>query len=644
MFKERYFRLLKSTFPSKRDIATEIINLSAILNLPKGTEHFISDVHGEYEAFQHVLRNGSGIVRKKVNLLFSKKYSESQLRDLTTLVYYPEEKISQMKAYYVHPIDYRIWYKNTLSDLVELCLFASRKYTRSKVRKAMPKSSSYIIEELLFKLEDYPDKEEYYEKIVQTIFDLEDEQYLLSTLCYLIQQFVVDHLHLVGDIFDRGPYPDLIIERLMNHHSLDIQWGNHDVLWMGAACGSPVCIANVIRISARYNNLDILEDTYGINLHPLLNYAEKYYSVTDIFIPKEERRQTDREWQQVAKVHQAIAILQFKLEKYVIDRNPDFQLQHRKMLERIDFDKNTIQLESGEHPLLNSDFPTINSENPYELTQEELELVEHLTNSFLGSEKLQRHIQFLFDKGSMYTVYNGNLLYHGCIPMNEDGSFKEFYWQGKVYAGKDLFDLFDSYLRNLYQKRGGGYDVGDLAWYLWTGENSPLFGKKEMTTFERYYVKDKSTHKEQKNSYYTQRGDELICESILEEFGLNPKTGHIINGHTPIREKDGENPIKANGKMLVIDGGFSKPYQSKTGIAGYTLLYNSYGMELAAHLPFKGKEDAIHHCIDIQSTTRVVDRVLRRQRVSDTTTGAILKEQLEDLKYLYHHYCDEDFE
>lgn len=636
---KKYYQLLKRQYPNKHDVAREIINLKAILNLPKATEHFISDVHGEYEAFQHVLRSGSGNVRLKINTLFGDKYNEAQLRDLATLVYYPEERIQQMKDLYQDEVEYLAWYQLVLEDLVTLCLYCSTKYTRSKVRKAMPRDFSYIIDELLFQKDEFCDKEDYYQQIVTTVFELDEEDHLLTGICYLIQQLVVDHLHLVGDIYDRGPHADLIIDRMMEYHSLDIQWGNHDVLWMAAALGVPVCIANVVRISLRYNNLDVLEEQYGINLRPLLNYAEKYYPVTKIYQPKAKiANQSELEWQQVCKMHQAIAVLQFKLEGQAIKRNPDFCLSRRDLLPKLSKDKKSITINGVTYHLLDSHFPTVDSKNPNQLTPEEEALVEQLIFSFRHSEKLQRHTKFLFEKGGMYTIYNGNLLFHGCMPLNQDGSYKVFHYQGKDYQGKELLSIFDKKLRELYHNPEPTSKAADMAWYLWTGENSPLFGKKEMTTFERYYIKNKKTHHEEKNPYYQLRKEAATCEFLLRDFGLNPETGHIINGHTPVKEKDGETPILAGGKMLVIDGGFSKAYQAKTGIAGYTLLCNSYGMELAAHGGFTCKEDAIKNGTDIHSTIRVVDRNLSRKKVKDTTIGEVLKEQLRDLKELYALY------
>lgn len=629
---DKYQSLLRSLYPSKSAIATEIINLSAILNLPKATEHFISDIHGEYEAFQHVLRNGSGNVRKKIDFLFADRYGEEALRALATLVYYPEE-ITEKVREELSETDYHAWYEQNLTDLIELCVFASKRYTRSKVRKALPTDSAYILEELLYQAREYSDKDNYYKEIFKTIFELDQEQQLIISLGYLIQRFVVDHLHVVGDIYDRGPYPDKIMDTLLDYHSVDIQWGNHDILWMAAACGVKVSLANVIRICARYNNLDILEDHYGINLLPLLNLATSHYQVSDVFLPKETKKQTGLEVAQVAKIHQAITIIQFKLEGQILQRQPEFLMADRDLLSKIDYQQQTIKLNEATYSLLDGQFPTINPTDPLRFTEEEEQVLTHLVKAFQTSEKLQRHVAFLFEKGQMYQVYNDSLLIHGCIPLDDAQTFKNFSYQGTTYKGRELLDFFDHYLRKLYT--GKAQDEGDLAWYLWTGECSPLFGKQQMTTFERYFIADKKTHKEVKNCYYSLRDNEAVCRMILHEFDLDEEKGHIINGHTPIKEKDGEDPIKGNGKMIVIDGGFSKAYQKKTGIAGYTLLNNSYGMELVAHQPFTSKKDAIKNGTDIISTKRVVDRQLKRKTVGETTVGTQLLEQLTDLKALY---------
>lgn len=637
--KEKYFKTLKTQYPNRQAVATEIANLNAILNLPKATEHFLSDIHGEYDAFRHVLRNGSGNVKRKISDLFGTAYDQKRQEQLALLVYYPAEIFSAQKKSFAEESAYQKWCGDTIWDLVALCRFTATKYTRSKVRKALPKDLAYIIEELLYQTDDQPDKAQYYQMILTTIFELELEGQLIQALADLIQRFVVDHLHIVGDIFDRGPHPDKIIDSLMNYHSLDIQWGNHDILWMAAACGVEVCIATVVRICARYDNLAILEDIYGINLRPLLNFAEANYGYNPIFKPKGDSSRGRLETEQVAKIHQAISLIQFKLEGELVKRQPEFQLSERNLLEKIRFSDWTIQLEDGRYALDAADFPTVTPEAPNRLTTEERELLAHLTKNFLHSEKLQRQVRFLFRKGRMYQVYNGNLLYHGCIPLETDHSFKAFSYEGKRYFGKALLDFFDDCLQELFESRKNPQSgLKDLAWYVWAGECSPLFGKRCMKTFERYFINDTATHHEARNPYYQYRDEAAVCRQILAEFGVDPAAGHIINGHTPIQEIKGENPIKADGKMIVIDGGFSKAYQKKTGLAGYTLLYNSYGMELAAHQPFTSKKDAIQNGTDIISARRVIDRKLQRKRVKDTTIGQELQQQLQDLQQLYRLY------
>ncbi|MCO7175506.1 fructose-1,6-bisphosphatase [Sporolactobacillus kofuensis] len=633
----KYLDLLAEKYDCEEKVATEIINLEAILNLPKGTEHFVSDLHGEYYAFQHVLRNGSGNVKEKIKDLYKEKWTQKQINSFATLVYYPEEKLELVKKNIESPQRLNQWYAETIGHMIKLTAFASTKYTRSKVRKALPVQFVYIIEELLYKTDEFTNKKEYYTKIINRIISLGMASKLITGLAYTIQRLVVDHLHVVGDIYDRGANPDRIMDTLMNYHSVDIQWGNHDVLWMGAYAGSKVCLANIIRICARYNNLDIIEDFYGINLIPLLNLAEKYYQDNPAFRPKisAEDRVSENEKLQITKIHQAIAMIQFKLEMPIIKRCPDFQMKQRLLLEKIDYARQTICLNGKTYPLTNTCFATINPEHPEDLTTEEEQVLERLLHSIQHSEKLGRQMNFLLDKGSLYLKYNGNLLIHGCIPLNEDGSLKKMRIQGINYSGKALLDVFEHYLRESCAHPSLHDDFAtDMVWYLWTGENSSLFGKKEMTTFERYFIADKETHREQKNPYYKLRELETTCRRILGEFDLDPEEGHIINGHTPVQEINGENPIKANGKMIVIDGGFSKAYQSETGIAGYTLLYNSYGMQLVAHQRFTSKEDVVLKGTDVLSVRRLVDRELRRKKVMETNIGQSLKDQIAVLNQL----------
>ncbi|MDM8213599.1 fructose-1,6-bisphosphatase [Enterococcus hirae] len=660
MYEEKYYELLSRRFKNKEAVLTEIINLEAILNLPKGTEHFLSDVHGEYDAFQHVLRNGSGMIKDKIQTYFGTEISPLETTELATLVYYPEakgnlvkesflqwgvacERARTQKKYTPEERGERLeaWYAKTIRRLLHLTQFVSKKYSRSKVRKALPPQFAYILEELLYEVDNSQDKVDYYQAIVSKIIEMDQALPLITGLGYTIQRLVVDHLHIVGDIFDRGPAPDKIIDKLMTIPSVDIQWGNHDIVWLGAMAGSPLCVMNVLRISARYDNLDIVEDSYGINLRPLVILAEKYYKDNPIFRPKEDPDDpllTKEERLQITKIHQAAAILQFKLEDQWIARRPEFRLGHRRLLRQIDYQNKTITLNGKVYPLDNTCFSTIDPHDPSRLTEEEEQVLERLVLSFQSSERLKRHADFLMSRGAMYLTYNGNLLLHGCVPMHHNGDFKSLRIDGKGYSGRELMDFFERNLRKSYRHPSRHEDFAtDLIWYLWEGESSSLFGKKDMTTFERYFIKDEATHYEEKNAYYQLRNRKDICEEILLAFGLD-KGGHIINGHTPVAEIDGENPVKAEGKMIVIDGGFSKPYHKKTGIAGYTLLYNSYGMQLVAHQPFKSIEDAIQNGSDIVSVKRLVDRELERKKVYETNTGARLLREKADLEELYDRW------
>ncbi|WP_078412113.1 fructose-1,6-bisphosphatase [Priestia abyssalis] len=634
----KYLDLLAQKYNSEEKVVTEIINLEAILNLPKGTEHFVSDLHGEYQAFQHVLRNGSGKVREKIEDIYNKVLTEKEIKEFATLVYYPEEKLQLIKNNFDNEKELHQWYTVIIERMIKLISYASSKYTRSKLRKALPSQFVYIIEELLYKTDEFTNfKEPYYSKIVQQIISLGQADKLIIGLAYTTQRLVVDHLHVVGDIYDRGPEPDKIIEALINYHSVDIQWGNHDVLWIGAFAGSKVCLANIIRICARYNNLDIIEDVYGINLRPLLNLAEKYYGDNPAFRPKiqSDDKISKEEQLQITKIHQAIAMIQFKLESPIIKRRPNFNMSERLLLEKIDYDKNEITIHGKTYPLENSCFATVNPEQPDQLLEEEKQVIDKLLFSVQHSEKLARHMNFLMKKGSLYLKYNGNLLIHGCIPLDEEGNMEKMVIENKTYAGRDLLDIFEHYLRHAFTHPEETDDLAtDMAWYLWTGEYSSLFGKRAMTTFERYFIKDKEIHKERKNPYYHLRENEEICRKILAEFDLNPDQGHIINGHTPVKEIDGENPVKANGKMIVIDGGFSKAYQSTTGIAGYTLLYNSYGMQLVAHKHFNSKEDVLCNGTDVLSVKRLVDKELERKKVRETNVGEELLQEISILNSL----------
>lgn len=640
----RYLQLLAKQYPTIAEACTEIINLQAILNLPKGTEHFLTDIHGEYEPFIHVLKNASGVIKRKINDIFGNSLRQSDIKSLATLIYYPEQKLEIITKQEENLED---WYKITLYRLIEICRHVSSKYTRSKVRKALPKDFSYIIEELLHEQPDRLDKEEYYNEIIKTIIKIGRANEFIVAISKLIQRLVVDRLHIVGDIFDRGPGAHIIMDTLVNYHSVDVQWGNHDILWMGAAAGSEACIATVLRICARYANLDTIEDGYGINLLPLATFAMDFYKNDECchFKPKIESSKvySDKDIKLISQMHKAISIIQFKLEGAIIKRRPHFGMEDRLLLERINFEEQTINIEGKVFKLNDINFPTVNWKNPYELTIEEKVLVEKLKSSFLNSEKLQKHIRFLFAKGSIYLKCNSNLLYHGCIPVNEDGSFKKVQIgvSGRKYSGKNYLDRLEILVRegyfykNNYEAKLYGMDV---TWYLWTGKDSPLFGKNKMTTFERYFIDNEETHVETKNPYFKLRDDETTCNAILNEFGLDPKYSHIINGHVPVKSKKGESPIKANGKLLVIDGGFSKAYQGQTGIAGYTLIYNSYGLLLVSHEPFESTQKAIEEEKDILSTTVVLEQEVERKRVGDTDVGLELKQQIHDLERLLDAY------
>ncbi|PBB06949.1 MULTISPECIES: fructose-1,6-bisphosphatase [Salimicrobium] len=634
---KKYLDLLAEKYGSEEEVVTEIINLEAILNLPKGTEHFVSDLHGEYQAFQHVLRNGSGKVKEKIRDIFKDELSEQDISELATLIYYPEEKLKLIKGTFTSDEELNEWYKTIIERMLELIPYASSKYTRTKLRKALPSQFVFLIEELLYKTDRYTNKTDYYSSIMEQIITLRQSDKLIAGLAYTIQRLVVDHLHVVGDIYDRGPEPDKIMDTLIDYHSLDIQWGNHDVLWIGAYAGSKVCLANILRICARYANLDIIEDAYGINLRPLLSLAEKYYDDNPAFRPKlqGDERLTEQEQLQIAKIHQAIAMIQFKLESPIIKRRGCFNMEGRLLLDKIDYEREEIHLKGKTYPLENPCFQTIDPEDPARLLEEEQQVIDKLLFSIQHSEKLTRHMKFLMKKGNLYLKYNGNLLIHGCIPLDEDGNMETMTIEGQTYGGRDLLDLFEEKLRYSFAHPEETDDLAtDMVWYLWTGEYSSLFGKREMTTFERYFISDKATHKEEKNPYYYLRENEEVCRKMLEDFDLDPDQGHIINGHTPVKEIEGENPVKAGGKMVVIDGGFSKAYQSTTGIAGYTLLFNSFGMQLVAHQKFSSREEVLKDGIDVLSVRRLVDKEMERKLVRETNIGTEIQSQIDTLRYL----------
>ncbi len=638
----KYLKSLARQYPNIAAASTEIINLQAILNLPKGTEHFLTDIHGEYEQFAHVLKNGSGAVRRTIDEVFENTLSNKDKKSLATLIYYPVEKLDIVISEEDNIED---WYKITLHRLVQITKKVASKYTRSKVRKALPKDFAYIIEELITEKADISDKEGYYNEIIHTIIRIGRAQDFIIALSNLIQRLVIDHLHIVGDIFDRGPGPHIILDTLMNYHSVDIQWGNHDILWMGAACGQLACIATVIRIAARYGSLDTLEDGYGINLIPLATFALDTYSNTncDTFSIKYNTDYNTKDLSLDMKIHKAIAIMQFKLEGQVIMKHPEFLMDDRLLLDKIDYEKKTVMAYGKEYPMNDTDFPTIDPKNPYALTPDEEQVMERIRQAFLKCEKLQKHVRFLYSNGGLYKVYNSNLLYHGCMPMDGEGNFLSVDVDGKDYQGKQLYDILDNYARKGYYAKNDPAEMHkaqDYIWYIWAGPNSPVFGKDKMTTFERYFIEDKETHKETKNAYYSLLDHEDILNKILDEFELDTRKSHIVNGHVPVELKKGESPIKCDGKLLIIDGGFSKAYQSKTGIAGYTLVANSHGMRLVAHEPFESMEAAVLHESDIFSDSTVIEVAPVRIRVSDTDIGRELKDQIKQLELLLQAYRD----
>ncbi len=636
-----YLLLLSQQYPSIRAASTEIINLSAILELPKGTEHFISDIHGEYEAFLHVLRNGSGSIKRKIEDAFKETLEADEKSTLATLIYYPEKKLPLILKEIPIPEE---WFRVTLFRLIKLCRVVSSKYTRSRVRKALPDDFAYIIEELLHEQESIVNRQEYYSSIIDTIIGTSRAEAFIIALANLIQRLSIAHLHVIGDVYDRGPGSHIIMDKLIDYHSVDIQWGNHDIVWMGAAAGSEACIANVIRVSLRYANMETLENGYAISMLPLISFAMDTYAddPCEIFRPKTDENQfTEHEQLLMARMHKAITIIQLKLEGQIIKRRPHYEMNDRLLLDKIDFENGTVHINGVDYPLIDSHFPTIDPENPYELTEEEKSMMQKIRLSFDNSERLHNHVRFLFSKGSMYLTYNGNLLYHGCIPMNPDGSLRHFNFDGKDHGPREFMDRLERLARQGYftkddpEKKQYGEDI---MWYLWSGAQSPLFGKEKMATFERYLIEDSETHTEKMNPYYDYRTNQKVIEKILSEFGLDPKMGHVVNGHVPVKVSRGENPLKAGGKLIVIDGGFSKAYQSKTGIAGYTLIYNSYGLLLASHEPFESIQKAIREEQDIRSETRVVEKKLNRSRVYDTDDGKMIQKKIKSLKSLLEAY------
>ena len=639
----RVLELLSKTFPDIQSAATEIINLEAILNLPKGTEHFVADIHGEHEAFAHILKNASGNIKRKVTEVFGNSMREEEVRQLCSLIYYPHRKLDLIKQ---KERNLRDFYRVTLHKLVRVLQSVSSKYTRSKVRKALPKAFAYIIEELLHETPT-DNKEAYYTGIVETIISTGQADEFITAICLVIQRLAIDRLHILGDVYDRGQGAHLIMETLSGYRDYDIQWGNHDALWMGAAAGNEVCIANVLRISLRYDNMATLEDGYGINLVPLASFAMEVYGddPCTVFLPKIPEAETalaEKNRLLTARMHKAISVIQWKLEAALIDRYPQWKMEDRKLLEHIDQEKGTVTIDGIEYPLKDSRFPTVNPADPYRLTEEEEELTRKLVHSFKVSDNLRRHIGIFLNHGGMYKVMNSNLMFHASVPLNEDGSLREVSIPGGTpQKGKALLDGVDRIMRMAFNSDAAPKLrrlSTDYYYYWWCGPESPLFDKKKMATFERYLIDDKTVRAEPKGWYYKLRNEAEVCDRILDDFGVEGDHRHIINGHVPVKAADGESPIKANGKLMVIDGGFSKAYHDTTGIAGYTLVYHSRGFELVQHDPFTSADDAVHRGSDIVSTTSIVELNSNRVNVRDTDIGRQLQSQIDELKALLRAY------
>ena len=640
----RYLQLLSQSFPTVAEASTEIINLQAILNLPKGTEHFLADIHGEYEAFIHVLKNASGNIKRKVNELFGNTLREAEKRELCTLIYYPEQKLELVKH---NETDIDDWYHITLHQLVAVCRDVSSKYTRSKVRKSLPADFSYIIQELLHEHTEDHDKTAYVNVIVDTIISTGRADDFIIAIANVIQRLAIDSLHILGDIYDRGPGAHIIMDTMRKYHSWDMQWGNHDILWMGAAAGNDACISNVIRLSLRYGNLPTLEEGYGINLVPLATFAMETYKNDPCteFIPKTTGGASlldEKTLRLTAQMHKAIAVIQFKVESQIIAKHPEWKMNDRCLFEHVDYQNGTIDLQGKTYKMSSCSFPTINPAAPSELSPEEEILISKLHHSFSVCEKLHKHIRVMLQHGCMYGIYNNNLLFHASCPLNEDGSLKEVeIYPGKKYSGRALMHHTGMQIRTAFQQDSApeerDYAI-DYFLYLWCGPDSSLFDKSKMATFERYFIADKETHVEEKGYYFKLRDDEEVIDHILDAFGVVGSNRHIINGHVPVRTLKGENPIKANGKLMVIDGGFSKAYHNETGIAGYTLVYHSRGFQLVQHEPFTSTEDAIQRGTDIKSTTQIVEMSNRRMLVADTDIGVELRKQIDDLEELLYAY------
>ncbi|MES9545301.1 fructose-1,6-bisphosphatase [Streptococcus intermedius] len=638
---EQYKRILLKEFDSKQKVITELINLEAILNLPKGTELYLSDIHGEFEAFDYILRTCAGNLNEKINDCFGEELTKAEKDKLTLLIAYPQEVLNDD---FLYPLKDKNWYGRIIQNLFTLLAFVAAKYTRSKVRKALPPQYTYIMEELLYTDRNLPDNNIYFETIQNYLIDLGEANAFILALSKVIRQLIIDHLHIVGDIFDRGAAADKVMNELMAYHSVDIQWGNHDIIWMGAFFGSKECLLTLLRIAARYGYLYDIERAYGLNLRPLVLFAEKTYSENAKFKPNLGKRSDSyapKEMLQLEKVHQALAIIQFKLESQLIQRRPEFDMAQNVTLDKIDYWEESILVGGKKHFLANTCFQTINPQKPEELTDEEEEVVATLLDSFQHSLQLKSHISFLMKKGSMYKIYNNHLLFHGCIPLGESGDFEPLQINEIRYTGKELLDFFEYHIRESSKNPDIQDDFStDLIWYCWNGKLSPLFGKDKMTTLERYFIEDKETHIEKENPYFSYRNSAKICKLILEEFGLFSEDSRIVNGHTPVKTLKGESPIRGEGMLFVIDGGLCEAYQKKTGIAGYSLLNNSYGFQIVTHQPFQNVQKMIEEALDLSSLKRVIEHVRERTLIKSTTIGQSLIEQQQELSVLLHEFYD----
>lgn len=636
----RYLRLLSQKYQTVAAAASEIIRIEALLRLPKGTEHFMSDLHGEHEAFVHILNSASGVIREKIGTVLGTGVPVEERAELATLVYYPNQKLPELKA---RQRDLHAWYRMTLLRLIDLCRFVSSKHTRDHVRRCLPQNCGYILDELLHAHFEDHDKDQYYGEIIESIIRYDRADAYIIRFCEVIKRLAVDRLHIVGDLFDRGPRPDRILDSLMAHHQVDIQWGNHDVVWMGAAAGSPLCIMTVLKTTLAYNNLDTLEGGYGISLRRLERFAQHTYADSDVsrWLPHADQRTAPGDLTAAARMHKAVTVMMLKLEAQVIARNPDFDLQGRDFLNHIDFAAGTVDYFGTTYPLLDCDFPTVDPANPAALTADEEKIAAELVRSFAESERLQRHVQFLYAHGAFYKMCNGNLLYHGAVPMTEDGAFAAIRFEGTARSGKQLFDYCDRRARQGYSAPAGSparLAGQDFLWYLWCGAKSPLFGRSAMTTFERLYIADPAAQVEIKDPYYRHIADPHTAEHILREFGLSGEGSHIVNGHVPVRAIEGESPIKGGGRLIIIDGGFCRAYHRRTGIAGYTLVYNSRGLILRTHQPFESVDKAIHEDEDIASKSEYIYTAPQRILVRDTDEGGRKQALIRDLTALVEAY------